>query len=290
MTDNKEKDPISNVETTGHEWDGIKELNNPLPRWWLWVFIVTIIWSIGYWVVYPAWPTLSGEGERGGTPGTLGWTQYEKLEQELVEAEGNQREYLDLFSDATYDEILNDPELYAFAMAGGKAAFKDNCATCHGTGGAGYPGYPNLNDDDWIWAGDLDGIYTTIKYGVRMHPDARDSLMPAYGDILSNEDVTHVATYVHNLAQGNTSNSQGAQIYQDNCAACHGDNGQGDRSIGAPNLADAIWLKSEDGSVASISAQIKNPKHGMMPAWVDRLSDETIRQLTIYVHELGGGE
>jgi cytochrome c oxidase cbb3-type subunit 3 len=295
MTTHKEKDDVSGVETTGHEWDGIKELNNPLPRWWLWIFIVTIIWAIGYWVIYPAWPTLFGTGERGGTEGVLGWSQYNKLEQELAKAEGTRQDYLDLFSDATFDEIQNDPELYTFALAGGEAAFKDNCATCHGTGGAGAKGYPNLNDDDWIWGGTLEDVYTTIKYGIRMHPEARDSLMPAFGEILSAAEISVVVPYVQSLSQKDQSFDtgileSGKQVFDANCASCHGEQGLGDRSIGAPNLADAIWLKSEDGSVSAITSQIKNPKHGYMPAWVDRLDDETIRQLTLYVHELGGGE
>lgn len=299
----KEKDQFSGVETTGHEWDGIKELNNPLPRWWLWVFYITIIWSIGYWVVYPAWPTWTGDGERGGTQGVLEWTQYKKLEKERAEIVARRGEYLKRFSVSSYEEIMNDPELYAFAIAGGKAAFKDNCATCHGTGGAGAKGYPNLNDDDWIWAGDLEGIYQTIKYGIRMHEDARDSVMPAYGALLKPEELLAVSHYVQSLhtGKGTASNDKisaeqiaalttSARVFSENCAVCHGGDGRGNRELGAPNLADAIWLKSDDGSVEAILSQLKNPKHGMMPAWVDRLDEDTLRQLTIYVHELGGGE
>ncbi len=292
MTEHKEKDEHSGVETTGHEWDGLKELNNPLPRWWLWVFYLTIIWSVGYWVVYPAWPTLSGEGERGGTAGTLGWTQYKKLKEDQAEIMARRADYLKRFHDASFEEITNDPELYAFALAGGKSAFKDNCATCHGTGGAGAPGYPNLNDDDWIWSGDMDGIYQTIKYGIRMHDEAHESLMPAYADILSAEEISAVADYV--LALGGRdpagSHAAGAQLFAEHCATCHGADGRGIRELGAPNLADAIWLKSEDGSKQGVMDQIRYPKHGMMPAWVDRLDEDTIRQLTVYVHSLGGGE
>lgn len=305
MAEHKEKDEHSGVETTGHEWDGIKELNNPLPRWWLWVFYITVIWSIGYWVVYPAWPTLSGEGERGGTKGSFAWTQYKKLQEEQAEIVERRAQYLARFHDATFDEILNDSELYAFAIAGGKAAFKDNCATCHGTGGAGAPGYPNLNDDDWIWGGDLASIHQTIKFGVRMHDNAHQSMMPAYGEVLSKDEIDAVASYVVSLGSGQVSSvpadidasSQeyaqlptGVRIYRENCAACHGNDGRGDKEVGAPNLADAIWLKSEDGSKAAIISQIRNPKHGQMPAWEGRLDSDTIRQLTVYVHSLGGGE
>lgn len=303
MTEHKEKDEITGVETTGHEWDGIKELNNPLPRWWLWVFILCIIWSIGYWVVYPAWPTLSGEGHRGGTVGRLEWNQYKKLEAEQQEIIDRRSGYLKRFHNASFEEIKNDPELYAFALAGGRAAFKDNCATCHGTGGEGAPGYPNLNDDDWIWGGDMASIYQTIQYGIRMHDDSRQSMMPPFGDMLKAEEVSAVAGYVGGLYNGSSVSlhegmdeealaalSQGAQLYAQHCASCHGYDGRGDKEIGAPNLADAIWLKSEDGSKAAIMNQVRNPKHGMMPAWIDRLDDDTIRQLTIYVYSLGGGE
>ena len=302
-SDKNDKDQITGVETTGHEWDGIKELNNPLPRWWLWVLYVTIVWAIGYAIVYPSWPTLSGEGERGGTAGTFAWTQYKKLAEEQKEITERRAQYLNRFSGASYEEILNDAELYNFAIAGGHSAFKDNCATCHGTGGAGAPGYPNLNDDDWIWGGDLDAIYQTIKYGVRMHDEAHQSIMPAFGDMLSGKELSAVTAYIKGLHSGETRTYPeelaeaveaalplGAQLYRAQCAVCHANDARGNRELGAPNLADAIWLKSEDGSKKAIASQIRNPKHGMMPAWVDRLDEDTIRQLTIYVHSLGGGE
>ncbi len=302
MNEHKDKDEHSGVDTTGHEWDGIKELNNPLPRWWLWIFYLTIIWSVGYWVVYPAWPTLSGEGERGGTVGAFEWTQYKKLEEEQKEIMARRSEYLERFREASFEEISNDPELYAFAMAGGKAAFKDNCATCHGTGGAGAPAYPNLNDDDWIWGGDIASIYQTIKYGIRMHDEAHQSMMPAYDGILSDAEIEAVGSYIKGLHDGSSEPPVeeelpalaelplGMRVYKEQCASCHGNDARGLKEFGAPNLADAIWLKSKDGSLAAIMNQIRNPKHGMMPAWVDRLDDDTIRQLTLYVHSLGGGE
>lgn len=300
----KDKDHLSGVETTGHEWDGIKELNNPAPRWWLWVFYATIVWAIGYMVIYPSWPTLTGEGTRGGTEGALGWTQYKKLAEEQAEITARRSEYLGRFEGASFEEVMNDPELYAFANAGGASAFKDNCATCHGTGGAGGPGYPNLNDDDWIWGGSMEAIYHTLLYGIRAdHEDTHSSMMPAYGDMFSDEELREVASYVHGLSEGKTrtyseaeieasydSLPRGVQLFADNCASCHGYDAKGLREFGAPNLADAIWLKSEDGSVGAIMSQLRNPQHGVMPAWIDRLDDHTIRQLTVYVHSLGGGE
>lgn len=300
MTSKKKdnKDPKNQVETTGHEWDGIEELNNPLPRWWLWVFYVTVIWSIGYWVIYPAWPVFHADGERGGTKGMWEWTQYRKLEEEQEEIQQRRQTYLQRFHKASFDEIINDPTLYTFAIAGGKAAFKDNCATCHGSGGAGAKSYPNLNDDDWIWGGDLENIYLTIKYGVRIHEEGRQSEMPSYAGVLTKEQIRSIAHYVQAMhPQQKTAElisvsniSLGKQLYQENCASCHREDGTGDREIGAPNLADAIWLKSEDGSLEAIIQQMTAPRHGMMPAWVDRLDEDSIRQLTIYVHSLGGGE
>ncbi|MFW0777893.1 MAG: cytochrome-c oxidase, cbb3-type subunit III [Rickettsiales bacterium] len=300
---NKEVDQHSGVETTGHEWDGIKELNNPAPRWWLWVFYLTCIWAVGYWIVYPAWPTLSGEGERGGTRGTFEWTQYKKLKEEQAEIIERKSAYLERFRNSSFEEIMNDPELYNFAVAGGKTSFKDNCATCHGTGGAGAKGYPNLNDDDWLWGGSPQDIYQTIKYGIRAtHDDSRYSLMPAFGEMLSSKEVNAVAGYVHDMSLGKAELLTGAEteaqmatlpdgmrLYKEHCAACHGVTGKGDRTMGAPNLSDALWFYSE-GDKASIAAQIAKPKHGMMPNWNGRLDDETIRQLTIFVHSLGGGE
>ena len=247
---------------------------------------------------------MSEDAERGGTKGSFEWTQYTKLQDEQAEIVARRAGYLEKFEGKELEEIANDPELYAFALAGGKAAFKDNCATCHGTGGAGAKGYPNLNDDDWIWGGTMDDIYQTIQYGIRMHDDGRIAEMPAFNDVISDEEITAVATYVKGLSEGSSivyadeelseeqmaAMSAGASVYRENCAACHGNDGTGIREMGAPNLADAIWLKSDDGSIEAISSQIKYPKHGLMPAWIDRLDDNTIRQLTVYVHSLGGGE
>jgi cytochrome c oxidase cbb3-type subunit 3 len=285
----RETDAISGTETTGHEWDGIKELDTPMPRWWLIVFYITIIWSVWYWVVYPAWPTLSGDGVRGGTEGSKGWTQYSQLEESQAEIHARKAAYQARFDAASYDEIRSDEALYAFGLAGGKAAFGDNCATCHGTGGAGGPGYPNLNDDDWLWGGRMDDIHQTIQFGIRApHDETRFSEMPAFGEMLAGEEVEAIASHVVAVATGNPVSEPGATLFADNCAACHGDSLKGVRDFGAPNLADAIWLYS--ASKDEVVAQIKKPKHGMMPAWEGRLSPSTIRQLTLYVHALGGGE
>lgn len=305
---NVERDEFTGVETTGHEWDGLKELNNPAPRWWLWVFYICCIWSVGYWVVYPAWPT-----PEGATKGNIGWTEYTQLADSQQEIVQRQQRYLERFEKASLEQIATDPELKAFAVAGGNAAFKDNCATCHGTGGAGAPGYPNLNDDDWLWGGTLADIYQTIQYGIRSgHDDARESAMPAFGDgMLEPGQIDTVADFVSNLINTHTAiaaldtdgdemlseeeiasagalNSDGLTIFEENCASCHGFDGTGLRDFGAPNLADAIWLYG-DGK-EKIKMQIVAPKHGIMPNWNGRLDQNTIKQLAIYVHSLGGGE
>ncbi|MBI1275019.1 cytochrome-c oxidase, cbb3-type subunit III [bacterium] len=282
----KEKDTVTGVETTGHEWDGLKELNNPAPRWWLWVFFLCCIWAVGYWLVYPAWPTLNGN-----TQGSKHWTQYKKLADEQSEITARRGVYIEKIKTASLQDIQSDPELYAFAIAGGKTMFKENCAACHGTGAEGRPGYPNLNDDDWLWGGDLDAIYTTIKHGIRStHAETRDSAMPAFGKdgILKAAEISSVADYVLSLSTHQGGTEEGATLFATNCASCHGNDGKGGRDFGAPNLADAIWLYG--GDKASIVRQVNSPRHGVMPTWEARLPDTTIKQLAIYVHSLGGGE
>lgn len=305
--DKKEIDELSGVETTGHEWDGLKELNNPLPRWWVWVWIVCILWSFWYFIIYPAWPTLSG-----ATQGSQGYTQFKELAQNQKEIQERQNIYLSRFEQATDQEVLEDPELYAFAMAGGKAAFKDNCATCHGSGATGGKGYPNLIDDDWIWGGKLTDIHQTITHGIRVQGDydSRMSDMPAYGadGLLTTSEIESVVAYVmslsgsdhHEVMSDDTHHGEdtaekaddkltiGHNIFRDNCAACHGPQGKGDREFGAPNLTDKIWLYGGDHE--SLFHTVFYARRGMMPAWKERLDSNTIRQLALYLHQLGGGE
>lgn len=285
----KEIDEVSGVETTGHEWDGLKELNNPLPRWWVWVFIICIIWSIWYFVIYPAWPVPGG-----ATEGTSGYTQYKELAESQDEIIRRQEKYLSRFEDASMKEIMNDPELYAFAMAGGASAFKDNCATCHGTGAQGAKGYPNLNDDDWIWGGTLADIHQTISYGIRANNlDSHVSQMPAFGKdgLLNSEEINAVVDYVMTLSGGEVHEgdiTMGREIFKQQCASCHGENGKGLKEFGAPNLTDKIWLYG--GDRGAVYETVFYARAGMMPAWNERLDENTIRQLTVYLHQLGGGE
>lgn len=279
-------DAPTGVETTGHEWDGIRELNNPAPRWWLIVFYITIIWSVWYWVVYPAWPTPGGS-----TEGTYGWTQYKELAESQSEILARKSEYMKEFESKTLHEAMADPELYEFARAGGEIAFKNHCAACHGTGAAGGEGYPNLNDDVWLWGGSLDDIYHSIRVGIRSsHDDTRFSQMPAFGatGVLTAEQITAVTDHVLSLSNLAEDDAQGAELFAEHCASCHAADGTGDRSLGAPDLTDAIWQYGGDRK--SVMTTISKARNSVMPQWGDKLDDATMRQLAIYVHSLGGGE
>lgn len=284
----KHIDEISGVETTGHEWDGIRELNNPLPRWWLWTFYFTIIWAVLYMVAYPAIPLVTG-----ATKGLLGYSSRADVAAELAGAKEAQKVFLDRIAAASVDEIKADPELLSFAIAGGSSAFKVNCAQCHGSGASGSAGYPNLNDDDWLWGGTPEQIYQTILHGIRFNEvdETRVSEMPAFADILEPGQIKQVAAYVASLT-GSPSDpalvEPGKTVFAENCAACHGEDARGGQDFGAPNLADAIWLYG--GTEAQIAAQTARPKHGMMPAWSARLGDTTVKQLAVFVHSLGGGQ
>ncbi|MEM5472192.1 cytochrome-c oxidase, cbb3-type subunit III [Hoeflea sp. AS60] len=284
----KHVDDVSGVETTGHEWDGIRELNNPLPRWWLWTFYLCIIWAIGYAIAYPAIPLING-----ATPGLLGYSSRADVVADLADAKAAQGTLLDKIASTPIEEIEGNQELLQFAIAGGSSAFKVNCAQCHGSGAAGSMGYPNLNDDDWLWGGTVSDIYLTIAHGIRYDADqdTRTSMMPAFGDILEPQQINEVAAYVISLSSTPSDEAlvePGKVVFAENCAACHGENAEGIQDFGAPRLSDGIWLKVS--TEAEIASQIRNPKHGVMPAWLPRLGEPTIKQLAVYVHTLGGGQ
>ncbi|MCZ4092946.1 cytochrome-c oxidase, cbb3-type subunit III [Sinorhizobium psoraleae] len=284
----KHIDEISGVETTGHEWDGIRELNNPMPRWWVYSFYATIIWAIGYAIAYPSWPMLTD-----ATKGVLGYSSRSEVSVELANAKAAQAGNLERIASSSLDGIIADPQLQQFAVSAGASAFKVNCAQCHGSGAAGGKGFPNLNDDDWLWGGKPDEIYQTIAHGIRHASDGetRVSEMPSFAEMLDPEQLKQTAAFVVSLT-GTPSNpalvEPGKQLFADNCASCHGADAKGSREMGAPDLADAIWLNGE-GEQAIIN-QMKAPKHGVMPAWLPRIGDTTVKQLAVFVHSLGGGE
>lgn len=283
---NVEKDEISGQETTGHEWDGIKELNTPLPKWWLYTFYACILFAIGYWVVYPAWPSFSSF-----TKGTFGYSSRAMHDADLMEQKQSREAWTSKFASMDVEEIGSDRQLLNYAMAGGKIIFAENCAPCHGSSGAGAPGYPVLADDDWIWGGTREAIQTTVLYGIRSgHDEARASEMPKFkaDEILNDEQISAVADYVVSLSGGESAAGEGQEIFANECSACHGEDGTGVNDLGGPNLADGIWLYGQGKE--AVAAQISKPKHGVMPAWVERLSDVEIKQVSLYVHSLGGGQ
>jgi cytochrome c oxidase cbb3-type subunit III len=282
-------DGATQVETTGHEWDGIRELNRPLPKWWLWTFYATIVWAIGYWLLMPAWPLATSY-----TKGLLGYSQREHVAEQLEAAKAAKAEYRQKIAASDLDAIVADPELLRFALAGGEAAFGDNCAPCHGRGAQGGFGYPNLRDDSWLWGdGSLTAIHQTIQHGIRADdPKTRTNQMPSFGrsGILSEPQIGDVAEYVLSLstnADDQAAASRGAKIFADTCTPCHGPEGKGSQALGAPDLTDELWLYA--GDKATVMETIRNGRGGIMPAWGARLDPETIKELAIYVHSLGGG-
>ena len=281
----KHIDDVTGISTTGHEWDGIRELDNPMPRWWLWTFYATIAWSLAYTIAYPAWPLISS-----ATNGLLGYSSRAELRTELDGAEAGRADYVAAVASLPVEEIIADEGLRQFATSAGAAAFKVNCVQCHGSGAAGSAGYPNLNDDEWLWGGTPEDIRFTIAHGIRFGADreTRFSEMPAFGDMLGREEVAALVTHVKALGEGGDLTGPGAALFADNCASCHGEAGKGEAALGAPDLTDAIWLYGSDS--ADIAAQIRAPRHGVMPGWLDRLGETTVKELTVYVHSLGGGQ
>ncbi len=279
----EKKDP----ETTGHSWDGIEEFNNPLPRWWLWTFYFTIFWGILYVIAYPAWPLI-----KGATPGLLGWSTRGEVARDIKAFEEKNAAIEAKLAAADVTQISADPELQSYAVNAGAAVFRTNCSQCHGSGAAGAKGYPNLLDDDWLWGGDIESIAYTIRHGIRSRSeDTRFSQMPAFGEFLSDEEISQLVNYVWSLS-GTEHDADlaaaGAPLFQENCSACHGEDGTGDREQGAPNLTDAIWLFGD--SEEDLTYTISHARNVEMPAWGDRLSDAKINAVAAYVHQLGGGE
>jgi cytochrome c oxidase cbb3-type subunit 3 len=283
----KRKDDLD-YETTGHEWDGIKEYNKPLPRWWLYTLYACIVWAIGYTIAYPAWP-----GINSATPGLLGYSTRGEVAEDIARVEQANAAINDKLASAELTEIAANPELQGFALNAGGAVFRTWCAQCHGSGAAGAKGYPNLLDDDWLWGGDIEAIHETISHGIRNETDddARYSEMPAFGELLEDGQIPQVVNYVMSLsgeAMDASLIAEGAVVYEENCSACHAEDGTGDRYQGAPNLTDAIWLFG--GDYDSLTETVTNARYGVMPAWNDRLSESEIRAVATYVHGLGGGE
>lgn len=295
MSDKNDK---KDVGTTGHSWDGIEELNNPLPRWWVWVLYATIVWGVLYTIAYPAWPLI-----KGATPGMLGFSTRGQVAEDIAAVDAANAELTTKLAAADLATLSDDPELYSYAVNGGRAIFAANCSQCHGSGAAGVQagGYPNLLDDDWLWGGQVEEIAYTISHGIRNEQslDSRYSQMTAFGTdgILNEEEIDAVVQHVlaisgqeHDAAMAET----GAVIFYDNCAACHGDNGEGNIGLGAPNLSDAIWLYG--GDEETIYTSVYAARFGVMPAWSEEyrvgggLDQSEINAVATFVHQLGGGQ
>lgn len=293
MSNKRERDSISGTETTGHEWDGLKELDTPLPRWWLYIFYATILASVIYWVLMPAWPLANDY-----TPGLLNWSDRRNVAADVQRLESARAPMFERLGQASAAQIANDLELQTFARAAGQSVFGDYCRTCHGAGGVGAPGYPVLADDVWLWGGTLADIEHTLRVGVRSnHPDTRISMMPAFGrdSLLSAGQITEVTEYVISLSSARArldpdmaAAARGSTLYMEQCSACHGPMGAGDRAVGAPSLIDDVWLYG--GSREDIRKQIELGRGGVMPSWEARFDAGTLRALAYYVHEMGGGE
>jgi cytochrome c oxidase cbb3-type subunit 3 len=279
-----EKDTLSGQETTGHEWDGLKELNTPLPKWWLWTFYATIVFALVWMVIYPSVPFWRG---------TSGWIAREAIVEEVRAAEARNAPMMARLREASPAAIQADDEMRAFALAGGRVAFANNCAACHGAGGQGAAGgFPSLADDDWIWGGSLEEIQHTIRHGIRANEsdEQRTSLMPRFGadGLLTAAQVSDVAEHVLSLTDRATDQAaaaRGGTLFAEQCSSCHGERGEGNREFGAPRLNDQIWLYG--GTKPAITAMIHNPRMGVMPSWQGRLDPAVINMLAVYVQSLG---
>ncbi len=290
VRDRKGVRKVVEVPSTGHSWDGISEYDNPLPRWWLWSFYATIVWGVGYLIAYPAIPLING-----ATQGVLGETMRSSVAAEIQRFNEANAPIQAKLVETPLDGIAADPELTNYTANAGGAIFRTWCAQCHGSGAGGATGYPSLLDNDWLWGGTLDDVYTTVQHGIRdpKDGDTRYSEMPRFGtdDMLDNAQIGQVVNYVLSLSDqphDAAAAAEGATVYADNCVSCHAEDGTGDRAQGAPNLTDAVWLYGSDP--ATITRIVHDGPFGVMPAWTGRLSEADIRAVAAYVHSLGGGE
>lgn len=280
----KAVDEATGTALVGHEWDGIEELDTPMPRWWVYVFVATVVFAAGYVVAYPALP---------GLEGLTGWSSRGQLYASLQQETAARAPLLRAIGATPLESLAANPQVWRNAIEGGRAAFKVNCVQCHGAGAAGSKGYPNLNDDDWLWGGDIAAIHTTITHGIRSpgYDAARYSQMPAFGEILDRDQIQKLVTHVRVISgqePAGRSAATGAALYAENCASCHGDAARGNREMGAPNLTDAIWLYG--GDRVNLTETISKARYGVMPHFTGRLDPVTIKMLAAYVHSLGGGE
>ncbi|WP_197085464.1 MULTISPECIES: cytochrome-c oxidase, cbb3-type subunit III [unclassified Cellvibrio] len=260
------------AQTTGHEYDGIEEYDNPLPRWWFWMFILTFVFSIGYLIIYPGMGTYEGLKDSEGKA----WTSVNELRGHQAEAEKVYAETYGVYSKMPIEEVAKNPD----ALKMGFRLFANNCAICHGADGGGNPGFPNLTDKDWLYGGTPEKILETIVHG-------RKAAMPAWVGVIGEEGVVDVAEYVLQIS-GNEHDAakaeKGAKLFATNCVACHGADGKGNQLVGAPNLTDDIWLYG--GEPATIRQTLRDGRNGVMPAQQELLKEDRIHLLAAYVYSL----
>lgn len=280
----EERDPVSGYLTTGHDWNGIKELNSPVPRVVFFFIAVTHIYAVVAWFLLPTWPL-----GQTFTKGLLGIDQKTAVEADLAAATAARADWTEALATADFDEVRTDPDLMARALATARPLFGQNCQMCHGKDGIGGPGYPRLNDDIWLWGGTAEEIATTLRVGINSdHPDSHVAQMPAFGhdELLTRPEIAVVADYVQTLSIGVVQGdpSEGALLFQTNCAACHGEDAKGVEGSGAPNLTDADWVYGADAAI--ILQALMLGRQGKMPSWESRLSEAEIRALALYVEDL----
>lgn len=283
-------DPVTGRTTTGHEWNGIEELDTPIPRVALFFLVATALFALGYWILMPAWPLGVTY-----TRGLLGFDQRQVVTRQVETAAAARAGWADRIMALDYAEVQADPELMRIVNETGHALFGDNCAVCHGTGGTGSSGFPDLTAGAWLWGGEAEAIHETIRVGINSgHDETRMSQMMAFGrdGVLERDQVRAVAAYVRSLSQPDVADeariAEGEAIFAENCASCHGDDATGVAELGAPNLADDVWLYG--GDAQSVYASIHGGRQGHMPHWDGRLKPLDLRILALYVHGLGGGQ
>jgi cytochrome c oxidase cbb3-type subunit 3 len=282
-----ERDPHTGYLTTGHEWNGITELNTPVPRA-VWFFLITTaLFSLGYWILMPAWPLGVSY-----TKGLLGIDQQTTVAKRLEEAALDRATWTKRIEAESFSDIEADPQLMKTVRESGRALFGDNCSVCHGTDASGGKGFPSLKTASWLWGGDADAIAETIRVGINStHPQTRTSQMLAFGrdGVLPRKDVDNVVNYVRSLSEpaavkDPVSIEAGAKLFADNCASCHGEQGQGNVELGAPDLTDGTWIYG--GDAQSIFTSVWSGRQGHMPSWEHRLSPLDRKILTLYLVDL----
>lgn len=283
-----ERDPHTGLYTTGHEWDGIKELNTPIPRIVKLCYAITFSVAVLLWVLYPAWPLVTDY-----TKGVLKTSQQQVLQGQLDAGVEQRARWSDRIAGADLASLAADPEIGAIVARAGKTLFDDNCAVCHGSAARGGPGFPNLTDGTWLWGGSPEEIHETLRVGINStHDETRASQMLAFGQdqVLVRAEIRQVIAYVRGLsgleAPDPASAEAGAALFVEHCASCHGEAAKGDKTQGAPDLTDDSWIYGGDRE--TVYTTVFHGRQGHMPHWGERLGPVQLKLLALYVHGLGG--